>query len=260
MQADLSVIIPYFNNKNTIQRCLYSVFSQTLLPKEIIIINDGSPEIKESEIPKKESIDIVIINNQENKGASFARNLGIEKSRYKYIAFLDADDAWSSKKIEIQYNYMIKSGSKISCHIYDPINKKNQEQNSLKKNIKTLSKYSFTFKNQVHTPTVMALKKSFITFDTRLKRMEDYKCWIENSSESGIQKILISLAYGFKPPIGHSGLSASLNDMHQDCLNAIDLLYKEKKINKLQYFLSKSFEYIKYPIRVFFVKKKYYSQ
>lgn len=255
MQADLSVIIPYFNNKNTIQRCLESVFSQTLLPKEIIIINDGSPKILENEILKKENINIniTIINNENNNGASYARNFGIKKATAKYIAFLDADDAWFYKKIETQYNYMINSRCKISCHIYDHTYKENKEN---KLSIKILNKYSFLFKNQVHTPTVMALKESFIPFDTRLKRMEDYKCWIENSIENKIHKILISLAYGFKPPIGYSGLSASLVDMHQDCLKSIKLLHQDKKINKFQYYLSFLFEKFKYPIRIFLVKLK----
>jgi glycosyltransferase involved in cell wall biosynthesis len=47
-----------------------------------------------------------IISLKRNGGASIARNIGWEQSTHDYVAFLDADDAWHPRKIEIQYTWM----------------------------------------------------------------------------------------------------------------------------------------------------------
>ena len=106
--ADVSVIVPFYNNINTLYRAITSIYNQTLLPKEIIIVNDGSTK-KESEkliklIKKfdKKKIKIILLFLKKNSGPGSARNFGWNKSSCKYIAFLDADDSWHIKKIEIQ--------------------------------------------------------------------------------------------------------------------------------------------------------------
>lgn len=251
MKANLSVIIPYFNNENTIQRCLDSIFNQSLLPTEIIIINDGSKAIFEEEIKNPKNINIKIFNNKKNQGASYARNFGIKKSTSNYIAFLDADDVWLPEKIFIQYDYMLKSNCEISCHGYISTYSRKYIKKNIESDItiKSIKLKNFILGNKIHTPTVMALKESFVHFDTRLKRMEDYKCWVENCLDKEIHKIDITLAHGFKPPLGHSGLSESIFQMHKDFLKAINILYQENKISATQYYLTFIFEKIKYPIR-----------
>lgn len=88
-----SVIIPLYNKAIHIENTLKSVLSQTFTDYEIIIINDGSTDESEAVVlgfnDKK-----IQIHNQKNQGVSVARNLGIEKSKGKLIAFLDADDYW----------------------------------------------------------------------------------------------------------------------------------------------------------------------
>lgn len=90
----VSVIIPLYNKAHTIERTLRSVFSQTYTNFEVIIIDDGSTDgstniIKEEF--KDERLKIIV---QQNKGVSYARNVGIENAKGDYIAFLDADDEW----------------------------------------------------------------------------------------------------------------------------------------------------------------------
>ena len=92
--AKVSVIIPLYNKAHTIERTLRSVFSQTYTNFEVIIIDDGSTDgstniIKEEF--KDERLKIIV---QQNKGVSYARNVGIENAKGDYIAFLDADDEW----------------------------------------------------------------------------------------------------------------------------------------------------------------------
>ena len=100
----ISVIIPFYNEKNYFDECINSVLNQTYQNIEIIIVNDGSDQIY---IDKLEKIKFkypekIRVFNKKNGGVSSARNLGIEKSKGEYIAFLDADDIWLPFKLDIK--------------------------------------------------------------------------------------------------------------------------------------------------------------
>ena len=108
-QDDLiSVIIPFYNEKNYFSYCINSVLAQTYKNLEIIIINDGSdPEYLEilqnfkNKYPEK-----IFLYHKENEGVSSARNLGIKIAKGSHIAFLDADDYWKKDKISKQLIFM----------------------------------------------------------------------------------------------------------------------------------------------------------
>lgn len=93
----ISVVIPLYNKAATIGRAIHSVLSQTHLPDEVIVVNDGSTDDSVSHIPAHPAIRIV---NQDNQGVSAARNRGITEAQSDYIAFLDADDEWKSTFLE----------------------------------------------------------------------------------------------------------------------------------------------------------------
>lgn len=88
-----SVVVPLFNKANHIENTIKSILSQTFTDYEIIVINDGSTDGSEALI-RDFNDDKIQIYNQKNQGVSAARNLGIEKSKGKLIAFMDADDFW----------------------------------------------------------------------------------------------------------------------------------------------------------------------
>lgn len=86
----LSIIIPMYNCKDVICRCLSSIDYKNC---EILIIDDGSEDGSYEVVQSyKEGREIIRLFQQKHKGVSAARNLGIEKSNGKYIMFIDADD------------------------------------------------------------------------------------------------------------------------------------------------------------------------
>lgn len=95
-----SIVIPLYNKANYIENTLKSVLNQTFADYEIIVINDGSTDDSVTKVIAFNDSRIQLY-NQENQGASVARNLGIEKAKYEYIAFLDADDLWMANHLEI---------------------------------------------------------------------------------------------------------------------------------------------------------------
>lgn len=92
--SDIAVIIPVYNASRTIIRALGGVFSQTLLPAEVIIVDDGSTDNSVALISQSKYQDFVSIISIANSGPSHARNIGIKASKSNYIALLDADDEW----------------------------------------------------------------------------------------------------------------------------------------------------------------------
>lgn len=97
----VSIVIPVYNAEKCLERCLNSVLSQDYKNIEIILIDDGSrdscPEICDRY--KGQNPGIITFVRQENGGPSIARNNGIELSRGKYVAFVDADDMVTSNMI-----------------------------------------------------------------------------------------------------------------------------------------------------------------
>ena len=91
----ISVVIPLYNKKDTIERALRSVLNQKIQPDEIIVINDGSTDGSEKAVESLTISNLRLI-HQDNAGVSAARNRGIEEAKNEWIAFLDADDEWKT--------------------------------------------------------------------------------------------------------------------------------------------------------------------
>jgi|TARA_B110000495_G_C23041588_1_gene625165 glycosyltransferase involved in cell wall biosynthesis len=115
----ISVIIPSYNRFKYLLNAIESVMNQTYSNIEIIVVNDGSTqkEYYEHDFPSKvQKIDLET--NQKNiigyVSEGYIRNFGIKAASGKYLAFLDDDDIWTPKKLEIQLNKLLDSGSKFS--------------------------------------------------------------------------------------------------------------------------------------------------
>ena len=88
-----SVVIPLYNKAHYIEATIRSVLNQTCPDYEVVVVDDGSTDDSLALARRYES-DRVRVISQENQGVSVARNTGIEHTRGKFIAFLDADDQW----------------------------------------------------------------------------------------------------------------------------------------------------------------------
>ncbi len=98
MTEKVTFYIPTFNAQNTIELCINSVRNQTYPVDEIIIINDNSTD-NTKEILSKYN-DLIIINNNQNLGLGYNRNLGIKNSSNEIIASIDSDVELDKKWLE----------------------------------------------------------------------------------------------------------------------------------------------------------------
>ena len=90
---ELSIIVPVYNIKKYLNKCIDSLLQQTLKTIEIILIDDGSTDNSGSicdEYAKRDNRIVVI--HQENKGASYARNVGLKMAKGEWVTFVDSDD------------------------------------------------------------------------------------------------------------------------------------------------------------------------
>ena len=100
----VSIITPSYNSEKFISMTIDSVLRQTYRNWEMIIVDDASTDNTCTIIYDycKKDNRIKLIRLKKNSGAAVARNRAIEKSKGKYIAFLDSDDIWLPEKLKIQ--------------------------------------------------------------------------------------------------------------------------------------------------------------
>lgn len=97
----VSVIIPAYNCAAYIGDTLGSIFAQTFPDYEVIVVNDGSPDVDELERVLHPYLDRIVYIRQENRGPAAARNVGIRAARSPLVAFLDSDDTWEPEYLTL---------------------------------------------------------------------------------------------------------------------------------------------------------------
>ena len=101
---EISIIVPVYNVEPYLRQCLDSVLAQSFANFELILIDDGSKDnsgaICNEYAARDDRIHVI---HQKNKGQGYARNVGIDQAKGKYIIFLDSDDYWLPSTLEILY-------------------------------------------------------------------------------------------------------------------------------------------------------------
>ena len=256
MNCDVSVVIPTYNSSGTLRRALDSIYGQSLVPREIIVVDDGSNDWEQSRLIARsfpDTIVLIFIQLEKNQGVSTARNTGISSARSRYLAFLDSDDIWHTDKLAIQYSLMTRRNLDLSVHKYGKdMTSSSGDKRHHESSLSSLSSWHPLFRHD-NAATVMVLREKMVLFDTSLRRGEDFKCWMELLSKhrSGCRGVYLPrvLAGSFKPSIGYSGLSQDVRAMHLSRMQALKDLILEGGISLPQYLVGSYLETAKYPIR-----------
>jgi len=101
MEPRISVVIPAYNAARYVAEAVDSVLAQSLPPREVIVVDDGSTDDTEAVVRRFQ--DRVRYVRQPNGGSAAARNRGIREARGELIALLDADDVWFPEKLKKQW-------------------------------------------------------------------------------------------------------------------------------------------------------------
>ena len=263
MHASVSVVIPCFRCADTIDRAVESVYQQTLRPFELILVEDCSGDRTleklyelQTRYPKGW---VKVIGLEQNEGPGTARNEGWKISEQDYVAFLDADDSWHPKKIELQYLWMKNNPlSVITGHKCQVVNE--TERRVL------IAKEPSVFRAERISPEFLMLKNKFQTPGVMVKRgvpfrmlggkrySEDYHLWLKIIFSGGEGYFFdCTLAFLHKAEYGAGGLSGNLWKLEKGELDTYFRIHGDGHIGILKFFLVSGFSLAKYIRRVLLV-------
>ncbi len=188
MKKNISIVIPSYKTPyEIICRTIKSCLAQSYQPFEIIVIDDnGCNEF--SEISKKiaseytEKINVLL--NDENRGANFSRNRGVNAAKGEYIAFLDSDDEWSNDYLEKVVNIIDREKAVFVTSNYQVVHKDGVLPPEFDKE---MFKSGDISKKELYqdvvgpTSTVVIAKDLIIKaglFDESLPARQDYDMWL----------------------------------------------------------------------------------
>ena len=193
----VSIIIPYYRKKPFFEKTIDSINSQTYKNFEIILIyddNNRSDLLFVKKVLKKIKNKKIIV-NKKNLGVGISRNRGINKSKGKFLSFIDADDVWNRNKLKKQIKFMKKNSLDFSYSDYSIIN----EKGILIKKIK--SPKTIKFKNLLFSCDIalssVTIRSKLLRGEkfSNIKTKEDYLLWLKLSQKNikmmGIRENLI---------------------------------------------------------------------
>lgn len=253
----VSVVIPCYRCARTIERAVASVAAQTELPTELILVDDASADdtrvVLHDLCRRYQAGWIRLVLLDQNVGAASARNAGWAVASQPYIAFLDADDAWHPRKVEIQYAYMSAHPDVVLCgHGYRRL-----VQNVLpdwkvvQGDVQCIHKWALMLSNQFVTPSAMVRRDVGQRFVEKQRYMEDHMLWLKIICSGGrVVKLSTELAAIYKEPFGVMGLSAQVWLMERGDLGNYRRLYNEKFIRGYQFVALGIYSVLKYVRRL----------
>jgi teichuronic acid biosynthesis glycosyltransferase TuaG len=248
----VTAVIPCFRCVRTLDRAVASVAGQTILPQELILVDDCSGDETRSLMTQLQSrykagwIKLVLLDA--NVGAASARNAGWDQARGDFVAFLDADDAWHPRKIELQYGFMISAPEVvISGHGHLQVGDLQKIEKIDFAAFETVPPLYILLKNPFVTPSFMVRRNLNIRFLSGRRHMEDHY-FLMQISAAGLPtaKANVPLTFLFKAIYGDAGLSADLLSMQRSELENYSLLGRSRDISTVAVILFKGYSWLKF--------------
>lgn len=205
----VSVVVPTYNSQDTIKGALESVYSQSILPDEVLVVDDESNDntcaIVTSNFPQARLI------KKENGGPSSARNIGIKNAQFEWVAFLDADDIWAKDKLEIQLTIASKNPKAVlvSSHWTSSARALLEQERSRppESSVKKIWGSDILILNRFQTSTVIARRSQLEElqgFKSELDGAEDWDMWLRLSRLGEVVLIAEPLVYYRDVDTGYS--------------------------------------------------------
>ncbi len=211
---DFTVVIPVYNGAVFIADAVNSCLQQSLLPKQIIIIDDASTDHTATIINNLLSDRVVYHRNEQNRGPSYSRNMGMQKVTSSWIAFLDADDVFHPQKLEI-IQYCIAQNPNIRAigHAFDlqGINSfvVDKEWKNKLQYIKYLTTRDVVWKNPLVTPSLAVAADNGILFDEAMVYAEDHDFILRTAEMFGVCYVNLPLCSLKRRPLTPGGISSN---------------------------------------------------
>lgn len=225
-QPRVSVVMPMYNVEKYVLDAVQSVLNQTFEDFELLAVDDGSPD-ESASIVRAINDSRVRVLTKPNGGLSSARNFGIAHARGKYIAFLDADDAWLPSKLQSHVEHLDRSpkvgvsysGSRFMDEAGVPLNLYQKPK------LKRVSARDLFLMNPIGNGSAPVIRKEIFEavkredsdhhyFDEGLRQSEDVEMWLRIALMSDWQFAGVKGALTLYR-VNHAGLSANVEAQFQ---------------------------------------------
>ena len=188
MEQLISVIIPAYNQARYLNSAIKSVLAQTYTFWECIVVDDGSTDNTYEQVHQFKHPKIKYI-YQNNAGLSAARNTGMEASKGEFLSFLDSDDCFAPKKLELLLEKMnncselaLVSGNAALI---------DENGNTIRRKFDSsvpVKTHELLFGNPLHVGSILLRREWYLKiglFDTSLRSYEDWDYWLRIAMAGG---------------------------------------------------------------------------
>lgn len=169
---EIAVIIPCFNHANVLRRTLDRLTKQTLQPREVVVVDDGSTDTPEIIVREFSStLPITIVRFEKNRGAPAARNEGFKRTTSPFVIFLDADALLRSDALEL-FAKALEMDPKASF-----------AYSNFEWGARRLFRgmpfdlWELKLRNYIHTSSLIR-REDFPGFDEKLWKFQDWDLWL----------------------------------------------------------------------------------
>lgn len=259
--ASVSVVIPTFNSGRYLPEAIESALAQSAAPREVIVIDDGSTDDTRERI--RPYMSRINYRYQSNQGVSAARNQGLRVASGEFIAFLDSDDVWHPRKLELQLQAfsqqkdlgLLGTGA-IDWPDY-PFTEIIPESGN---RLSTISWSDMAVKNRLTTSSVMArsrILRAAGEFDTLLQGPEDRDLWLRIARIASVANLDLPLT-------GYREVPGSVSKQPQKCqagmLRILSKLDHENSWKGERWLRRKAYGYLYHACSQIYIEHRLYEQ
>jgi glycosyltransferase involved in cell wall biosynthesis len=235
---DVSVVMPCYRSASTVAETIDSVYAQTARPLELIAVDDASTDGTAQVLEAKQRACgadwLRIVRLPLNRGVASARNAGWAQARGEFVAFVDSDETWHPRKLEIQHAFM-------HCHPEIAVSAHRTDQRERgapaaqvpdAPAVRYPPAWSLLFKNLFGVRSAMLRRDLPYRFLEGRRHMEDHLLWMTMALRGERIAVLdAALASIHKAPYGAGGLSGELWRMEKGDLENYRMLHRDGLIS-----------------------------
>jgi teichuronic acid biosynthesis glycosyltransferase TuaG len=220
--STVSVILPSCDSENWIAEAIVSVLTQTHQDIQLIVVDDSSCDNTVSIVEGLANHDqrlVLIRRKHRSGGPATPRNDGIKVANGEYLAFIDSDDIWHPRKLELQLKAMQahKLNFLSSLHIcFRNVTPAARDFNQQKLEIERKNHYQLISKNWVVTSSALISKELFdgIQFNQSINYVgvEDYLVWLHIHQRNDTESAVLNVPLVFYR-LRHDSISSSKQRM-----------------------------------------------
>lgn len=227
MSPRVSVVIPAFQAAGTIEATLSSVAAQTFSDVEILVVDDGSTD-GTAEVAAAHPVTPMVI-RQANAGVSAARNAAIDRAQGDLVAFLDADDAWEPRKLELQVALLdAQPGVGVAYTSTTVVDALDQPVRVI-----DVTDHHDPVESMLLRSSIMALSSGMVRrelldvvrFDPRFSQCADWHLWLRLGLRTRFSPVLEPLLRYRQSP---GNMSANIPLLERDTFGVLDAFYAEE--------------------------------